>query len=152
MVNKGETFDTTSRNFEKLRESGIKSSVMIINGLGGLNYMEQHAKNSARLINIIQPEYLSTLVLSFPFGLEHYKNRFGGDYLEMNIIELLREQHLFVSGIDAENIVFRSDHASNYLSLKGILSRDKNVMLAKLETAIKHPQAAGLRPEWQRGL
>lgn len=151
-VNKGENCDSTKRNFIKLKKSGIKSSVMILTGLGGVKYTRQHAVNSARLINEVAPDFLSTLVLSFPYGIDHFKHRFKGDYVEMNVLDLLKEQHLFISGIDIENVVFRSDHASNYLSLKGILSRDKQKLLANLESAINKPQFAGLREEWQRGL
>jgi hypothetical protein len=48
--------------------------------------------------------------------------------------------------------VFRSDHASNYLVLKGTLGADKQRLLAKVDTAINQPGAIPLRQEWQRGL
>jgi radical SAM superfamily enzyme YgiQ (UPF0313 family) len=152
MVQKGETSASTIKNLRKVKEAGIKLSVMIINGLGGKLYSDQHAINSAHVVNAIQPEYLSTLVLSFPFGADHYKSRFKGVYQEMNITKLLEEQLLFISHTNLENVVFRSDHASNYLSLKGILSRDKERMQDQLRTAIYDPQNASLREEWQRGL
>lgn len=152
LVQKGETSVSTIKNLLKVKKAGIKLSVMIINGLGGKIYSDQHAINSAHVVNAIQPEYLSTLVLSFPFGTDHYKGRFKGVYQEMNITELLEEQLLFISHTELENVVFRSDHASNYLSLKGILSRDKERMQDQLRTAIYDPQNASLRKEWQRGL
>jgi len=152
MINKGETADSTINSLKKIKDAGIKLSVMIINGLGGKLYSDQHAINSAKVVNAIQPEYLSTLVLSFPYGLDHYKSRFKGTYHEMNISELLEEQLLFVSHTELDNVVFRSDHASNYLTLKGILSRDKERMLDQLRNAIYDPGKASLREEWQRGL
>ncbi|MGY8831180.1 MAG: radical SAM protein, partial [Pseudomonadales bacterium] len=48
--------------------------------------------------------------------------------------------------------VFRSDHASNYLVLKGTLGADKQRLLAQVRQAIEQPQQARLRQEWQRGL
>lgn len=152
MINKGETSDSTIKNMQKAREAGIKLSVMIINGLGGKLYSDLHAINSAKIVNTIQPEYLSTLVLSFPFGAEHYKSRFKGVFQEMNITELLEEQLLFISHTELENVVFRSDHASNYLTLKGILGRDKEQVLDQLRKAIYEPGKASLRKEWERGL
>ena len=59
---------------------------MILNGLGGKEYSKNHAIQSAKIANIIKPEFLSTLVLSFPFGVNHYKNRFAGNFQEMNIL------------------------------------------------------------------
>ncbi len=152
LINKGETFDSTVQHLSKAKEAGIKSSVMIINGLGGKKYSKQHAINSAKVANALQPEYLSTLVLSFPFGVKQYEERFQGVFEEMNTIELLEEQRLFISETKLENVIFRSDHASNYLSLKGILSRDKEKMLRQLDNAINNPEGARLREEWERGL
>ena len=75
LINKGESFESTSKALLKAKEAGIKLSVMILNGLGGKKYSRNHAIQSAKISNVIQPEYLSTLVLSFPFGVDHYKKR-----------------------------------------------------------------------------
>jgi radical SAM superfamily enzyme YgiQ (UPF0313 family) len=152
LINKGETSESTIQSMKKAKEAGIKSSVMIINGLGGSKYSDQHAENSARVINAIQPEFLSTLVLSFPFGVDHFKERFQGEFTELNILGLLVEQRNFINNLELKETVFRSDHASNYLILKGILNRDKEKLLADLKCAIKAPEMAGLREEWMRGL
>jgi len=126
MINKGETSSSNIEFLNNARQAVLKLSVMIINGLGGKNYSKQHAENSAKVINAIQPEFLSTLVLSFPLGVDHFKSRFRGDFNEMNILDLLIEQRLLIQNLDLKETVFRSDHASNYLVLKGILNRDKN--------------------------
>ena len=152
LINKSETFDTTLEGLLKSKSAGIKSSVMILNGLGGQKYSDQHAENSARLINKINPEFLSTLVLSFPYGEDHYKKRFLGEYIPMDIEALLAELGLFLHNTELSNVVFRSDHASNYLALKGILGRDKENLLRKIKAAIDDPENAHLRPEWMRGL
>lgn len=151
-INKGETFWSTHDNLIKAKKAGMKSSVMILTGLGGRDLSKRHAQDSARLINQLQPDYLSTLILSFPYGVDHFSQKFDGSFQEMSPMELLIEQHQFVSDLNVENVVFRSDHASNYLPLKGILSRDKERLVKMLEEAIDHPETAGLRDEWQRGL
>lgn len=152
MVNKGETAASTTEGLVKASEAGIKSSVMILNGLGGKKYSRQHAINSARVVNAVQPEYLSTLVLSYPHGLEHYKKRFRGDFDPCEIPDLLQELRLFIGQTELEQTVFRSDHASNYLILKGTLGRDRERMLGEIEQALEDPDGSGLRPEWMRGL
>jgi radical SAM superfamily enzyme YgiQ (UPF0313 family) len=75
-VHKGETFDSSLAALQKIKAAGAKSSVMILNGMGGKRYSEQHALNSARLMSAAQPEYLSTLVVSFPTGVERYQQGF----------------------------------------------------------------------------
>jgi radical SAM superfamily enzyme YgiQ (UPF0313 family) len=149
---KSETFNSTLDGLLKAKAAGMKLSLMILNGLGGLNYSRQHAENSARLVNMIQPELLSSLVLSFPFGVKHFQARFGGDYVPMEISDLLREMQMFIAKTELNSTIFRSDHASNYLVLNGVLGRDKQIMLDNLAQAIDRPDKAGLRPEWKRGL
>jgi len=149
--NKSETFNSTVEGLLKAKEAGMKLSIMILNGLGGLNYSRQHAENTARLVNIIQPELLSSLVLSFPYGVKHFIERFQGNYAQMEIIDLLKEMQIFISGTELKSTIFRTDHASNYLVLNGVLGRDKQVMLENLSRAINNPGKAELRQEWMRG-
>jgi radical SAM superfamily enzyme YgiQ (UPF0313 family) len=151
-INKGEDYKSTSLALQKTRKAGIKLSVMILNGLGGQHYSQQHAINSAKLVNEIQPEFLSTLVLSYPYGEDHFKKKFNGEFLPLNTIELIAEMKVFVETLELENTVFRSDHASNYLILKGNLNRDKEELLSRINGVLDDPANAKLRPEWMRGL
>jgi len=151
-VSKGETYQSSLLALQKIKEAKIKSSVMILNGLGGQRYSEQHAVNSALLMNEAQPEYLSTLVVSFPVGIERFESSFGGDFEPLQQLDLFREMEVLLDTMTLEKTVFRSDHASNYLILKGTLSRDKSRLLAQVHTAINDPGRIQLRQEWQRGL
>lgn len=150
-VNKGETFESTLSALDKLGQAGITRSVMVLNGLGGQLLSEQHALNSARLMNAAQPEYLSTLVVSFPTGEARFRAGFV-DYQPLSQDQLFREIEQLLQALELRDTVFRSDHASNYLVLKGTLGADKARMLAQVRKAIEQPQQAHLRQEWQRGL
>ena len=151
-VCKGETFATSLDALAKIKAAGARSSVMILNGMGGTRYSEQHAVNSARLMNEAQPEYLSTLVVSFPTGVERYQQGFGGDFEPLDQSGLFREMHWLLSELELERTIFRSDHASNYLVLKGTLNQDKARLLGTVAAAIDRPETMPLRAEWQRGL
>lgn len=150
-VNKGETFASTRDALVTLRDAGIKRSVMILNGLGGRELSRQHALNSAALMNATQPEFLSTLVVSFPLGEARFRADFPG-WEPLGIEDLMQEMLLLVSMLDLNRTVFRSDHASNWLVLRGTLGADKMRLLDELGRAIARPEAAGLRPAWARGL
>ena len=150
-VNKGETFASSLSALEKLGEAGITRSVMILNGLGGTALSEQHADNSARLMNAAQPEFLSTLVVSFPMGEARFRTGFE-DFQPLGQRQLFLEVERLLQGLELRDTVFRSDHASNYLVLKGNLGADKGRLLAQVRQAIERPQSVGLRQEWQRGL
>jgi len=151
-VNKGENFETSLTALRKIKAAGSKSSVMILNGMGGQRYSHQHAINSARLMNEAQPEYLSTLVVSFPTGADRYQAGFGGEFEPLGQTGLFQEMLWLLDALELENTIFRSDHASNYLVLKGTLNRDKTRLLQTVRDALERPGAVNLRPEWMRGL
>ncbi|EAT10827.1 radical SAM protein [Bermanella marisrubri] len=151
-VNKGETYETQKDALQKIHAAGLRSSVMILNGLGGPKLSEQHALNSARLMNETQPHFLSTLVVSFPLGEDRLKQGFDGDWELMDQHSLFLELKYFIENLELENTVFRSDHASNYLPLKGTLGKDKQQMLDQIQMALTQPEKVRLRQEWQRGL
>ena len=150
-VNKGESFKSTCEALDKFGLAGITRSVMILNGLGGKLFTRQHAENSARLANATQPEYLATLVVSFPGGEARYRAGFP-EWEPLSQHELFVEMAQFLSALELKRTVFRSDHASNWLVLKGTLGAEKERLLAQVRQAIEAPSAAGLRPNWARGL
>ena len=150
-VSKGETFASTVEALEKLREAGITRSVMILNGLGGELLSGQHADNSARLANATQPEYLATLVVSFPQSEARFRAGFPA-WEPLEVRGLLAEMERFLAALDLRRTVFRSDHASNWLVLKGTLGAEKERLLAQVRAALADPAASSLRPAWARGL
>ncbi len=149
-INKGETHDGTVDALNKLGDAGIKRSVMIINGVGGKKFSEQHALNSALLINKTQPEYLASLVINHPQGMERFQAGFGGQYELMNQHERFLETRQMIDALELKSTIYRSDHASNQLVLKGVLGKDKERMLAQIDLALERPQEARLRPVWIR--
>ncbi|MEE4219196.1 MAG: radical SAM protein [Xanthomonadales bacterium] len=151
-VKKGENFESSLAALRKIKAAGVRSSVMILNGMGGKKYSEQHARNSALLMNEAQPEYLATLVVSFPQGTETYEAGFEGEFEALDQQGLFQEMFWLLDTLELEKTIFRSDHASNYLVLKGTLNRDKQRLLNTVAQALERPGSVALRPEWMRGL
>jgi radical SAM superfamily enzyme YgiQ (UPF0313 family) len=151
-VNKGENFNTSLAALKKIKDAGARSSVMILNGMGGKKYSQQHAVNSARLMNAAQPEYLATLVVSFPTGVERYQQGFKGEFEALDQAGLFQEMYWLLNTLELDKTIFRSDHASNYLVLKGVLGKDKPRLLSTVRAALEQPGSIRLRQEWMRGL
>ena len=149
-INKGETHQSTVDSLNRLADAGIKRSVMIINGVGGTRFSEQHALNSALLANRTQPEFLAALVLNLPHGEARFQQGYNGQFIKMNQHERFLEMRQFVNALELKSTIFRSDHASNQLVLKGTLGKDKERLLQEIDLAIEHPDEAQLRPEWIR--
>jgi radical SAM superfamily enzyme YgiQ (UPF0313 family) len=150
-VNKGENFASTRSALDKLGEADIARSVMILNGLGGQTLSAVHADESAQLINATQPEYLSTLVVTLHDSGRRLLEAWP-DWQALDRHGLFVEMERFLAALDLRRTVFRSDHASNWLVLKGTLGADKARLLAEVRAAISHPEDAALRPAWLRGL
>jgi radical SAM superfamily enzyme YgiQ (UPF0313 family) len=151
-VSKGESWQSSLDALLKLKQAGIRRSVMILNGLGGVKYTEQHALNSASLMNESQPEYLATLVVSFPKGQQRMLMGYEGEFKMLNLGQLIEEMEILLSALELDKTIFRSDHASNYLILKGTLNKDKERLLKQVRLALAQPESTKFRAEWQRGL
>ena len=137
-IDKGETFDSTALALVRAQQAGIKTSVMVINGIGGKVFSETHALESARLVNQVQPAYLATLVLTFHRDKQKVIDGYNGQYKDLDTVGLCREMEMFIGATNLEKTIFRSDHVSNHLILKGVLGRDKQTMLAQIRQAREH--------------
>jgi radical SAM superfamily enzyme YgiQ (UPF0313 family) len=134
----------------KAAAANIKSSVIVLLGLGGKEHSREHVKGTIDALNRMQPRYLSFLSLmvipATPLAMQVRK----GDFKLLSPVELLKESCAIIEGLDLKKTIFRSDHASNHLALEGSFPKDKMMLLAVLRSAIdgKVP----LRPEIFRGL
>ncbi|TXT59046.1 MAG: hypothetical protein BAJALOKI2v1_260015 [Promethearchaeota archaeon] len=161
-VNKHATKEDHINASKKLMKADITLSATLINGLGGANNPElskTHAIESADLVNKICPSddrtwYIAFLSLMVPPGTELFKLKSQGDFKEMNSREILSELKIFIENINFDNrdahCVFRSNHASNYLPIRGILEKDKEKILQTIEIGLSNPER--LRPEFYRAL
>lgn len=136
----------------KAAEAGVKLSTMILLGAGGRPLSIEHARASARVVNAIQPRFVSTLVMTPVEGTPLFESASRGEVDELDPIELARELREFVAGLELEASVFRSNHASNHLALAGTLPKDKARILTSLDEVLAHPARARFTPEWMRGL
>ena len=135
---------------QKVRRNGIALSVTAITGLGGPELLEQHAIETAKAFNAMNPEYIGMLTLMVEPGTPLYDWVRDGDFRLLTQPQVLRETRLLVENLDSPGSVFRMNHASNYLVLKGTLNQDKEAMLRTIDAA-EH-DLSRLRPEAWRGL
>ncbi|TFF69028.1 MAG: radical SAM protein [Promethearchaeota archaeon] len=161
-INKHATKEDYIQASKKLMRANITLSATFINGLGGANNPEisrTHAIESADLVNKICPSddriwYIAFLTLMVPPGTEFYKRKEQSEFDEMGSVEILKELKTFMEHIDFSNknanCIFRSNHASNYLPLKGVLERDKEKIIATINYGLSNTDA--LRPEFYRAL
>lgn len=135
---------------QKVRRNGIALSVTAITGLGGPMLLERHAVETAEAFNAMNPEYIGMLTLMVEPGTPLYTWVHDGSFRLLTQPQVLEETRLLVERLDSPGSVFRMNHASNYLVLKGTLNGDREAMLRTIDAA-EH-DLSRLRPEAWRGL
>ena len=57
-----------------------------------------------------------------------------------------------IEHLNLESSIFRSNHASNTLALKGVFPKDREALLEVLDEVLEHPDRAPFIPNWLRAL
>ena len=135
---KGETREQLIDGVHKLEDNGIRTSVTFISGLGGPELMEEHAVESGKMIAEMNASYVSFLTLMLDPVAPLYKDWKEGKFRLLEPEEVLQEAAMMLDYARPEKTcVFRSNHASNYVSLKGNLPEDNDRMIEALKRCMK---------------
>lgn len=151
-VKKGSTAREMIDSVKKARRAGIKVSVIGLLGLGGKTLSHEHAVKTGKAVSEMDPRYFSLLSLMLVPGTELYSEWERSEFEMPEPIELLEEMKEMIENLEGlSGCIFRTNHASNYLPLAGRLPRDKQKLLATIDSAVSQGESA-LRPESWRGL
>ena len=138
-INKGATRDEIIQAGKKIKESDIKLSATIISGIGGKEKTNLHAKDTGSIISIIKPNYVGVLSLMIEKNTEIEEKVKNGELEILSSFEILKEIKEILKNINTdEKIIFRSNHASNYVSLKGNLPIDKDRLIEDIDWCIEN--------------
>ena len=164
-IEKHHTASDMVEAFHKCYKTGITPSGTVILGLAGNDkeLSKRHMIDTAKLINRLSPNnfinieslpvwYISCLALMLIPGTPMHKAMEDKIFTPLTADEILLEMKIFLENIsdDVKNCVFRSNHASNYLALKGKLGRDRNKLLEIVNKNLK--ENISIRPEHYRAL
>ncbi len=133
MVDKNCTTDDIIEAGQKLKMAAIKHSAIIILGLGGTVHSREHAVESARVLNQINPEYLALMTLMIRPNTQLKRQVDNGDFVLLTPLEILDEAHLILENLELSGTLFRANHNSNYVQLRGVLNQDKQRLLVEIE-------------------
>lgn len=127
-------------SLNKAYEADIKTSVTVILGVAGKKYSKLHIEETANIINQVNITYLSTLQLMLEsHTLKKFQKNFKEEFIPLSDKEMLEEQLFFLNNLSPKNkIIFRSNHISNILPLKGTLPKDTEKLKKELEKVIKY--------------
>ena len=131
-----------------LREAGLDPLAMVLLGRAGSGTGLAHARDTAELINRMQPRHLSLLTLVLEPGTKLYADWRQGKFVPCTPEEILQEVRYLVANLTVDPLHFTCDHASNYLPLKGTLGEERQRFLAVLDAALEGKRR--IRPEKSR--
>ena len=136
-----------------LVDAGINLSSMVLLGLAGKGERSvEHAIATARITNEMGPQYLAALTVTPVPGTVLYNQVRAGSFEVMDAFETLEEMKVLFEQITLDELRFVGIHASNYLPINGTLQRDKQRMLATIDSVLETRDRGMLRDERLRGL
>lgn len=149
-INKGVCVDDIVRAGQMVKDAGMKLSVTAISGLGGTEKWREHAIGTADAFSRMNPDYIGLLTLMFEGDVPLKKEWEEGKFQLLTAPQVAQETLLLLEHIDSEGSIFRSNHASNYLTLKGTLNQDREALCNKLRRALEGE--IGYKKEYFRAL
>jgi radical SAM superfamily enzyme YgiQ (UPF0313 family) len=151
-VQKGSNAADAVAAAERLRQAGIRHSVMVMLGLGGSEHSDAHARATADLITAMDPPYVGALTTTLVPGTPLAEEAAAGRFALPDRWGLLRELRTLVAESRPTRCRFFANHASNYLPLRLHLPADRERGLARLDAVLAARDERYLVPEEWRGL
>lgn len=148
-MKKGATPDEMIEAAGKIHEAGIRLSATAISGLGGRKLWREHAQDTGKVLSKMKPEYVGLLTLMVEEDLPLADEIRQGNFELLTPYDILIETKELLKNIDCPGCIFRSNHASNYVNLRGTLNEDREFMIGLLDEAIQGN--IHLKSEWMRG-
>lgn len=149
-IQKGVTSSEIIEAGQKVKDSGIKLSATFISGIGGKDRWKENAMESAKVINFINPDYVGLLTLMVEPKTEIFESIKSGQFKLLSSEEVMLETRELIKNIQVQNCIFRSNHASNYVAIGGILPEDKEKLISIIDDVLSGKY--GYKPEEFRRL
>jgi biotin synthase-like enzyme len=131
-MDKGVTAAEHIKGGRNVVKSGISLCEYVLLGLGGKKMWREHATETARVLNEIDPNFIRVRTLTIKQGMPLYDEVKNGNFIRATDEEIVEEEKLLIEHLDCHSY-FVSDHITNLLQeIEGKLPEDKEKMLAAI--------------------
>ena len=125
----------------KVVEAGMTLSEYVMPGLGGRTWSEEHAKETARVLNEIDPHFIRLRSLRIPHRAPLHEDTLSGRFVPLGDDETVHEIRLFIQSLEGIRSTLTSDHIMNLLpEVEGTFPQDKTAMLAVIDRYLSMPE------------
>jgi len=133
-IRKGATAEEHIKGGKRIVEAGISLCEYVMPGLGGSRWSREHAAETARVLNEINPDHIRLRTLSVRRGTPLHEAMTAGEFVPVGDEEILKEIRLFIECLDGIQSRIVSDHILNLLEeLEGKLPEEKEKMLGIID-------------------
>jgi len=132
-IDKGVTAAVHITGGRKVVESGISLCEYVILGLGGREMWREHATQTAKVLNEIDPDFIRVRTLAINSRMPLHEEIENGNFIRATDEEILEEERLLIEHLECHSN-YVSDHITNLLQeVEGQLPQDKEKMLASID-------------------
>jgi radical SAM superfamily enzyme YgiQ (UPF0313 family) len=141
MIDKGARAEQIVQGGRKVVEAGLSLCLYVIPGIGGRDLTEENARESARVINAINPAFVRFRSLYIKSGTPLAHMYQAGTFLAPDEDEIVREIRNLVENLDGISTKLVSDHILNLLEeVEGTLPHDKGRILEVIDRYLALPE------------
>jgi radical SAM superfamily enzyme YgiQ (UPF0313 family) len=133
---KGATAKEMIEASKKVKEAGMELSQYVLLGIGGSKHWMQHAQETAKVLNEMDPDFIRVRTLILMAGAPLFETYKAGDFEPSSPLDVLQETKIIIENLDVSSM-FCSDHVSNYVMLDGKLPEEREKLLTKLNAYIQ---------------
>jgi len=135
MIKKGITQTDIVEGGRRVVEAGISLSEYIMPGIGGKILSEEHARETARLLNAVEPDFIRVRTFAMHPASPMQKMVEEGAFVPMTDEEIVEEIRLLVSCLNKMHSYFScADFSLNLLmQVDGFLDKKKDWMLEEID-------------------
>lgn len=134
LIKKGVTAQQHIEAGRKLKSAGMEVSEYVMPGLGGQQLWREHALETARVLNAIDPHFIRLRSLRVPKRVPLYAKLQDGSFQMQSDDAVVTEIRLFIETLDGIHSTITSDHIMNLLEdVSGKLPQDKERMIAAID-------------------
>jgi len=122
-----------------VKAAGITLSTYVILGIGGKERTLEHARNTASVLNAVQPDFIRLRTFVPKVNTPLLQDVLDGRFRMLGPHEVLRETKVLVEGLETCSML-TSDHYTNYLQLEGSLPEARSDLIRRIDVALKRPE------------
>lgn len=136
-INKGHSVEEAKKQLARLNKFNITHMALLMLGVAGKGNGEKNARETAKFLNETKPGLIWVGTLGVFEGTKMYEEVKEGTFTEASEMENLMELKTLINDIKLENVPFYCVHTTNVIPVLGMLPRDKEKMLEKINSGIK---------------